>query len=144
MPKAHRLVLIAVGLAAVPVILALGEHYGSLRLFEVLDGEAGNLIGRQLLWPMFKEVAAQAPWFGWGLGSGNLVIPRDGMIAILLGTQAAHNEHLRIQVEGGHVGRTPAAGVVRAVGKPSHTRRLAAVGAGGDPFDFRSPSPPMR
>ena len=122
-PRAHRLVLIVEGLAAVPVLLAVGEHYGSLRLFEVLDGEASNLSGRQLLWPMFEAVAARAPWFGWGLGSGNLVIPRDGMIAILLGTWAAHNEYLRIQVEGGYVGRTLLI-VLFALWATTNTRRL--------------------
>ncbi len=105
-PRAHRLVLIAAGLTAVPLTLVVGEHYGSLRLFEVLDGHAGNLSGRQLLWPMFEAAAARAPWTGWGLGSGNLVIPRDGPIATLVGTWAAHNEYLRILVEGGYIGRT--------------------------------------
>lgn len=122
-PRAHRLVLIAAGLAAVPVLLVVGEHYGSLRLFEVLDGEASNLSGRQLLWPMFEAASARAPWFGWGLGSGNLVIPRDGPIAILIGTWAAHNEYLRIQVEGGHVGRTLLI-VLFVLWAMSHTRRL--------------------
>jgi O-antigen ligase len=122
-PRAHRLVLIAAGLAAVPMILVVGEHYGSLRLFEVLDGEAGNLSGRQLLWPMFEAASARAPWFGWGLGSGNLVIPHDGPIATLVGTWAAHNEYLRIQVEGGHVGRTLLI-VLFVLWGVSHTRRL--------------------
>jgi O-antigen ligase len=105
-PRAHRLVLIAAGAAAIPVLLVLGETYSSLRLFEVLNGEAGNLSGRQLLWPAFEAAAAKAPWFGWGLGSGNLVIARDSQIAELLHTWAAHNEYLRILVEGGYVGRT--------------------------------------
>jgi O-antigen ligase len=122
-PRAHRLVLIAAGCAAVPVLLVLGEHYGSLRLFEVLDGEAGNLSGRDLLWPAFEAEAAKAPWFGWGLGSGNLVIPHDGPIAQLLRTWAAHNEYLRIQVEGGHVGRTLLIGLF-VLWATAHTRRL--------------------
>ncbi len=105
-PVAHRLVVVVTGVVAVPAILVLGEAYSSFRLFEVLDtGEGGHLSGRDLLWPMFEAAAARAPWFGWGVGSGNLVIPRDGPIATLLGTWAAHNEYLRIQVEGGYVGR---------------------------------------
>jgi O-antigen ligase len=121
-PRAHRLALIAVGLAAVPVLLALGESFGSLRLFEV-NGQASNLSGRQLLWPEFESAAARAPWLGWGLGSGNLVIPHDGPIATLLRTWAAHNEYLRIQVEGGYVGRTLLI-VLFVLWAASHTRRL--------------------
>jgi len=104
-PRAHRLALVAAGLAAIPVLLVLGETYSSLRLFEILEGDAGHLSGRDLLWPAFEAAAAQSPWFGWGLGSGNLVIPDGGEIAQLLRTRAAHNEYLRIQVEGGQVGR---------------------------------------
>jgi O-antigen ligase len=122
-PRAHRLVLIAVGIVAVPAILVLGESFGSLRIFEVMDGQASNLSGRDLLWPAFEAASAQAPWFGWGLGSGNLVIPHDGPIAVLLRTWAAHNEYLRIQVEGGYVGRTLLI-VLFVLWATSHTRRL--------------------
>jgi O-antigen ligase len=106
-PRAHRLVLVAVGLAAVPVLIIVGQSYSSLRLFEILTGDtAGQLSGRDLLWPEFEAAAAKAPWFGWGLGSGNVVLPHDSQLVQLLGTWAAHNEYLRIQVEGGNVGRT--------------------------------------
>jgi O-antigen ligase len=79
-----------------------------------------------LLWPLFEAAAAKAPWFGWGLGSGNLVIPRTSLVVELLHTWAAHNEYLRIQVEGGYVGRTLliALFVLWAV---SRTRRLPAL-----------------
>jgi hypothetical protein len=122
-PRAHRLVMVAVGIAGVPVLLVLGELLTSFRLFEVLGGEAGNLSGRQILWPAFEAAAAKAPWFGWGLGSGNLVIAHDGPIAQLVGTWTAHNEYLRIQVEGGHVGRTLLI-VLFVLWATSHTRRL--------------------
>jgi O-antigen ligase len=122
-PRAHRLALVAAGAVAVPMLLLFGEGYSSLRMFEVLDGEAGNLSGRDLLWPMFEAAAARAPWFGWGLGSANLVIPHDSQIALLLRTWAPHNEYLRIQVEGGYIGRTLM--IVLFVGwVVSHTRRL--------------------
>jgi O-antigen ligase len=125
-PRAHRLVLIAAGLMAIPVLLMLGQSYPSLRLFEVLNGKADNLSGRQLLWPMFEAASAKAPWFGWGLGSGNHVIPQKSPIVELLHTWAAHNEYLRIQVEGGHVGRSLliALFVLWAI---SHTRRLPTL-----------------
>src|SRR3984957_9603018 len=77
-PRTHRLIMIVVGIAGVPVLLVLGEVFSSLRLFEVISGEAGNLSGRQILWPAFEAAAAKAPWFGWGLGSGNLVLAHDG------------------------------------------------------------------
>ena len=125
-PRAHRLVLFAIASILIPVLLVLGRSYRSLRLFEVMNGNADNLSGRQLLWPLFETAAAKAPWFGWGLGSGNLIIPRNSPIAVLLRTWAAHNEYLRIQVEGGHVGRSLLIGlfVLWAI---SHTRRLPAL-----------------
>jgi O-antigen ligase len=125
-PRAHRLVLIAAGLAVLPVLLVLGQSYRSLRLFEVLNGQADNLSGRQLLWPLFEAAAAKAPWFGWGLGSGNLVIPHDSQVVELLHTWAAHNEYLRIQVEGGYVGRSLLI-VLFVLWAISRTRRLPAL-----------------
>jgi hypothetical protein len=123
-PLAHRLILVVVGIVAVPAVLLLGETYSSLRLFEVLDaGEGGHMSGRDLLWPMFEAAAARAPWFGWGIGSGNLVIPRDGLLAHLLGTFAAHNEYLRLLVEGGYVGRTLLL-LLFVLWTVSHTSRL--------------------
>lgn len=123
MPRAHRLVLVAIAVLAVPMVLILGETYSSLRLFETLASAAGNLSGRDLLWPEFEAAAAQAPWFGWGIGSGNLVIPHGSQLAQLLGTSAAHNEYLRIQVEGGYVGRTLLIAMF-VVWVTSRTRRL--------------------
>jgi hypothetical protein len=122
-PRAHRLVLIAAGLTTIPVLLVLGQSYGYFRLFEVLNGKAVNLSGRQLLWPMFETASAKAPWFGWGLGSGNLVIPRGSPIAEMLHTWAAHNEYLRLQVDGGYVGRSLLI-VLFVAWATSHTRRL--------------------
>jgi hypothetical protein len=123
-PRAHRLVLVIAGAVTVPILLILGEAYSSLRLFEVLDaGEASHLSGRDLLWPEFQSVAARAPWFGWGIGSANLVIPADSLLAQLLGTRAAHNEYLRLQVEGGYIGRALLI-VLFVVWTTFHTRRL--------------------
>jgi O-antigen ligase len=124
--RAHRLVLVAAGLTAIPVLLIVGQNYHSLRLFEVLNGNAADLSGRQLLWPMFEAAAAKAPWFGWGLGSGNLVIPQTSPIVELLHTSAAHNEYLRFQVEGGYVGRTLFI-VLFVLWAITHTRRLPAL-----------------
>jgi len=124
--RAQRLVLIAAGLTTIPMLLVLGQSYHSVRLFEVLNGNADNLSGRQLLWPMFEAASAKAPWFGWGLGSGNLIIPPHSPIVDLLHTWAAHNEYLRIQVEGGYVGRSLLI-VLFVLWAIAHTRRLPAL-----------------
>jgi len=123
MPRARRLVLVAAGLVAVPMLLVFGEALGSLRMFEVISGGAGHLSGRDMLWPAFEAMAAQAPWLGWGLGSGNLVIPQNGQIAQLLRTWAAHNEYLRVLVEGGYIGRSLLI-LLFVLWVTSHTRRL--------------------
>jgi O-antigen ligase len=123
MPRAHRVALVAAGIAAVPVLLIAGQTYSSFRLFEIVGGDAGNLSGRDLLWPAFEAMSAQAPWFGWGLGSGNFIIPHSSRLVELLGTWAAHNEYLRIQVEGGYIGRTLLIALF-VLWTVSHTRRL--------------------
>jgi O-antigen ligase len=122
-PRATRLVIVATGLVTIPELIIVGEAYSSLRMFEVLAGQAGHLSGRELLWPAFQAAAAEAPWFGWGLGAGNFVIPHDGPIAQLLRTWAAHNEYLRIQVEGGYVGRALLVGMF-VLWVTAHVRRL--------------------
>lgn len=104
-PARSRLLL---GLAALPVLpplLLASEDLAAVRLFNMLSTDAGNLSGREFLWPAFEQAAAEAPWFGWGVGAGNAIIPPDSPIAMLLHTWAAHNEYLRIQVEGGEIGR---------------------------------------
>ncbi len=122
-PRRQRLALVAAALIAGPILLFIGESYSSLRLFEMLAGEAGHLSGRDLLWPEFEAAAARAPWFGWGPGAGNFIIPHDGVLAQFLGTWAAHNEYLRILVEGGQVGRTLLI-LLFVLWVATHTRRL--------------------
>jgi len=101
-----RAMLILSALALLPVLAVLAGALGDVRLFNVVANEAGNLSGRGLLWPAFEAAAAQSPWFGWGAGSGNAVISPDSVIVQQLHTWAAHNEYLRIDVEGGLIGRT--------------------------------------
>jgi O-antigen ligase len=101
----HRVLLILAGAAAVPVLLLFAGALSDIRLFNVVLNAAGDLSGRGLLWPAFEAAAATSPWFGWGIGAGNAVIPPDGPIVQILHTWAAHNEYLRIGVEGGEVGR---------------------------------------
>lgn len=122
-PRARRAILAAAGALSLPVLMVLGETFSSLRLFTVLSSEAANLSGRELLWTAVEAAADQAPWFGWGLGAGNVVIPHDGPIAQLLRTWAAHNEYLRMRVEGGAIGLATLIPLF-IVWIVSHTRKL--------------------
>jgi O-antigen ligase len=78
-----------------PPLVILANDLPSVRLFNVLSNEASNLSGRDLLWPAFEQAAAASPWFGWGVGAGNAIIPPDSDLALLIQTTAAHNEYLR-------------------------------------------------
>ena len=122
-PRSRRLVMALMAVASAPIVASFGEDYTSLRLFTILSSEASDLSGRDLLWPAFEAAAAEAPWFGWGLGAGNVVIPHQSQLVQLVQTWAAHNEYLRIAVEGGQIGR----GVLIALFVAwvwSHTRRM--------------------
>jgi O-antigen ligase len=85
-------------------VAVLARDLPMLRLFNLLAGEAGNLSGRELLWPAFRQAAASSPWFGWGVGAGNAIIPADSELARTIQSWAAHNEYLRVSVEGGEIG----------------------------------------
>lgn len=124
-PQRRRLLLLLGGLLA-PLLVLFAGDLTTVRLFNVVENEAGDLSGRTLLWPAFEAAAARSPWFGWGIGAGNWVIPPDSAVARLLHTWAAHNEYLRMLVEGGEIGRTLlialfAAWVIRG------TRHIAAA-----------------
>ncbi|HEX2940239.1 MAG TPA: O-antigen ligase family protein [Rhodopila sp.] len=122
-----RLSLLLGCAALLPVALLLAGDLSDIRVFNLFGGhEATNLSGRNLLWPAFEHAARSAPWFGWGLGAGNLVIPSTGPIARELHTWAAHNEYLRLSVEGGALGRLLLVGLF--VGWVLvHTRTLGAA-----------------
>jgi len=109
-----RLVLVLAVLALLPVLALLAGALGDVRLFKVVATEATNLSGRDRLWPLFEEAASRSPWFGWGIGSANAVIPRQSDIVQLMHTWAAHNEYLRIGVEGGLFGSALLVGLFAA------------------------------
>ncbi len=121
--RGRRLLLAAIGALLLPVLLLMGESLGALRLFSLLGADAAHLSGRELLWAAVDAAANEAPWFGWGLGAGNVVIPRDGPIAQLLHTWAAHNEYLRMRLEGGAIGLSLLI-LLFLAWIMSHTRRL--------------------
>ena len=107
LPPRWRLLLLLGAGASLPVLLGLvlAGGLGEIRLFALLGSDAANLSGRDTLWAAFEAVTDGSPWVGWGIGAGNVIIAADSPVAKLLHTWAAHNEYLRIQVEGGQLGR---------------------------------------
>jgi DNA-binding beta-propeller fold protein YncE/O-antigen ligase len=95
--------LLAIGFACLGTIL-LAAFGDGLRILDVLRGETRGLSGRDMIWPVFDAAWSQSPWFGWGIGTGKVLLPMDDPLAQLLGTNAAHNEYLRLGVEGGWLG----------------------------------------
>src|SRR5438094_493220 len=106
--------LILATLGLLPVLALLAGDPSDVRLFNIVLHATGNLSGRGLLWPQFEMAAGLSPWFGWGVGAGNLVIPSTGQVARILHTWAAHNEYLRIDVEGGAIGEALLIGLFAA------------------------------
>ena len=105
LPPRCRILPLLLAASLLPLMIILASQLSSIRLFNVLSNEAGNLSGRDLLWPPFREAAAASPWFGWGIGAGNAIIPPTSELARMMQTWAAHNEYLRMAVEGGELGR---------------------------------------
>jgi O-antigen ligase len=105
LPARRRWLLLLGAAVLLPPLAVLAESFTTMRLFQLLGTDSTNLSGRELLWPPFEQAAAQSSWLGWGLGAGNFIIPPDSELARTLQTWAAHNEYLRIEVEGGQIGR---------------------------------------
>jgi O-antigen ligase len=121
--RRRRMLPLLVAACLVPLLVMLASDLSEVRLFNVMSTQAGNLSGRDLLWPPFEQAAATSPWFGWGVGAGNAIIPETSELAQLIQTRAAHNEYLRMLVEGGQFGR----GLLIALfvlWVMQHTRRL--------------------
>ena len=92
-PHRRRILPVLLAACLLPFLVLLADDLSSVRLFNVLSNEAGNLSGRNLLWPPFEQAAAASPWVGWGVGAGNLIIPPDSEVARQMQTWAAHNEY---------------------------------------------------
>ncbi len=68
-------------------------------------GESGeSMSGRDIIWPYFIEAIEQRPLFGFGLGAGKLIVNPEDPTIRLLGSNAAHNEYLRLSVDAGIIG----------------------------------------
>jgi O-antigen ligase len=96
--------LAAAGAMAALVVM----FWSALGFFRVIglaqQGEATALSNRDLVWPYFQGAIAASPVFGWGVGAGKVVIPMSASLAQLIGTNAAHDEYLRLGAEGGLFG----------------------------------------
>ena len=93
LPRRRRMTLLLAAAAALPVLAGLADSLSALRLFNVAEHEAVDLSGRGELWPLFEQAAAESPWFGWGVGAGNTIIPHSSDIVRYMHTWAAHNEY---------------------------------------------------
>ena len=100
-----RLMALAAAGALVSLALLGSGLLGFLRAVDLTQlGEATDLSHRTLVWPFFVQAIQQSPWLGWGVGAGKVILPLTSQLSQLLGTNAAHDEYLRIGSEGGFVG----------------------------------------
>lgn len=86
----------------VPAVLLLGP--AMLYALERFTGSTENLSGRDIIWPYFLDAIEQRPLFGFGLGAGKLIVDPEDPTIKLLGSNAAHNEYLRLAVDAGVIG----------------------------------------
>jgi O-antigen ligase len=103
---AFRRIMALAGAGALAAAAAL--CLGSLSFIRAVGltqiGDGLDLSNRTLIWPAFEQAIAASPWFGWGVGAGKVVVPVGSPLGVLIQTNAAHNEYLRIAAEGGFVG----------------------------------------
>jgi O-antigen ligase len=109
----RRAGLLALGGAGLGAVLMAGSALHFIRVVDLIHlGDAGSLSNRQLIWPFFEAAAWRSPWVGWGVGAGKVVVSLKSHIGRFLGTNAAHNEYLRITVEGGVIGALALFGMI--------------------------------
>jgi O-antigen ligase len=99
----HKLRLTAM---AVPLVLVVAAIFGPqiiARSFTTWTGQSGfQLSGRDIIWDLFISVIAGSPLFGYGIAAGRFAVSMEEVA--LLGSNAAHNEYLRLAVDVGIVG----------------------------------------
>jgi O-antigen ligase len=101
----RRLLLLAAAGAAASLVLIFLNAFTFLRVVDLTQlGEAVDLSNRNLVWPYFQQAFLTSPFFGWGVGAGKIIIPVTSQLTALIGTNAAHDEYLRIGAEGGLFG----------------------------------------
>jgi O-antigen ligase len=104
MPRSTRVLLLLSGAILAVLLPLMAGFFSDMRLFNLLLREPTNLSGRDEIWPYFQAAWDASPWFGWGVGAAKSLVDLESPVARLLGTNAAHNEYLRIGVEGGYLG----------------------------------------
>jgi len=103
----NRLTILAATITLAALAFIFASSLGFLRVISLAQsGDTANLSHRNLVWPYFEAAIRASPWLGWGAGAGKVVIPYTATLAGTLGTNAAHNEYLRIGTEGGLLGLT--------------------------------------
>ncbi|GAB0119239.1 O-antigen ligase family protein [Acidisoma sp. 7E03] len=104
-PWRARLPILLAGFAAPAVAIFAAPFLGFVRLLTLAEqGDVASLSNRTLIWPVYEAAIWRSPWLGWGTGAGKVVVPVGTPLWQLLGTNAAHDEYLRIAVEGGAIG----------------------------------------
>ena len=101
----RRLYLLALtgALGCAAILFAKGLTF--IRVIDLTElGEAASLSNRNLVWPYFQNALLASPVFGWGVGAGKVIIPITSTLSCIIGTNAAHDEYLRIGAEGGFFG----------------------------------------
>jgi hypothetical protein len=99
----RRMVLVALGLGLLVLLAGTLGPYILQRSFSSYSQQGGfQFSGRDIIWSLFVREFWKAPLFGRGVGAGRFAVPIEEVE--ILGSNAAHNEYLRIAVDGGAVG----------------------------------------
>ncbi len=102
LPARRRVMILAgCGIGVAGILMAASTlHF--VRVIDLVDlGDASDLSNRNLVWPVFEKAITASPWLGWGVGAGKVIVPLHSALGTFLGTNAAHEEYLRISAEGG-------------------------------------------
>jgi len=97
---AAKINLFLLGLVFVSVVMVFYWPQLEARMFAQTSDSAVNLSGRDEIWSYFLAAFYESPVFGKGVGAG-VVLLED---VVIYSSHAAHNEYLRLLVDGGVVG----------------------------------------
>jgi len=92
--------LLLLGMVFVSVVMVFYWPQLEARMFAQTSDSAVNLSGRDEIWSYFIAAFQESPVFGKGVGAG-VVLLED---VVIYSSTSAHNEYLRLLVDGGIVG----------------------------------------